>query len=85
MRGWEFISTASYNFHGAVTLTYYREGAMDEGDRDHEIAQDAESLIGHIESELQYDEEGRSYLTRSAVIALVFKITEFLRHLSRRI
>jgi hypothetical protein len=32
-----------------------------------------------------YDEEGRAYLEKSSVLALVFRITEFLRHLSRRI
>jgi hypothetical protein len=58
---------------------------MGEGERDHEIAQHAERLVGHIESALMYDEEGRAYLDRSAVLALVFKITEFLRHLSKRI
>ena len=58
---------------------------MGEGERDHEIAQHAERLVGHIEGVLMYDEEGRPYLEKSSILALVFRITEFLRHLSRRI
>jgi hypothetical protein len=58
---------------------------MSDEARDHEIGQHAERLVGHIESELRYDEEGKSYLAKSSILALVFKITEFLRHLSKRI
>jgi hypothetical protein len=58
---------------------------MGEAERDHEIGQHTERLVGYIEAELRYDEEGRAYLERSSVLALVFRITEFLRHLSRRI
>ncbi len=58
---------------------------MGEGERDHEIAQHAERLVGHIEGALMYDEVGKSYLVKSSILTLVFKITEFLRHLSKRI
>jgi len=58
---------------------------MEEGERDYEIAQRAESLVGYIEAALNYDEEGKSYLVKSSVLTLVFKITDFLRHLSKRI
>jgi len=58
---------------------------MEEGARDHEIGQKAEHLVGQIEAELKYDEEGRSYLEHSAVMRLVFRVTEFMQHLAKRI
>jgi hypothetical protein len=58
---------------------------MDGGERHYEIAQQAERLVGHIESELRYDEVGKSYIIKSSILALVFKVAEFMRHLSKLI
>ena len=54
-------------------------------DKDHELGEKAERLVGHIESELQYDEEGKSFFRRESILNLVFKVTEFMKHLAKRI
>ena len=54
-------------------------------DRDYSLGQDAERLIGQIEAELQYDERGRSYLRKEKILNLVFRVTDFMRQLSKRI
>lgn len=54
-------------------------------DRDYDLGQDAERLIGQIEVELQYDERGRSYLRKEKILNLVFRVTDFMRQLSKRI
>ena len=58
---------------------------MEDHDRDHELGQQAEKLVGHIESELQYDEEGKSFFRKSSIINLVFRVADFMRSLSKRI
>jgi len=54
-------------------------------DKDHELGEQAERLVGHIESELQYDEEGKSFFRKESILRLLFKVTEFMRHLAKRI
>ena len=56
-----------------------------EVDRDHELGQHAERLIGQIEADLKYDEEGRSFFHKSSVLNLVFRVADFMRQLSKRI
>jgi hypothetical protein len=58
---------------------------MDEQERDHELAEHAERLVGQIESELQYDEEGKSFFRKSSILNLVFRAADFMRQLSKRI
>ncbi len=58
---------------------------MDEQERDHELAEHAERLVGQIESELQYDEEGKSFFRKSSILNLVFRVADFMRQLSKRI
>jgi hypothetical protein len=58
---------------------------VEEQDKDHELAEHAERLLGQIESELQYDQEGKSFLKKSSILNLVFRVTEFMRQLSKRI
>jgi hypothetical protein len=58
---------------------------MDEQERDHELGAHAEKLVGQIESELQYDEEGKSFFRKSSILNLVFRAADFMRQLSKRI
>lgn len=60
--------------------------------RDHDLGSHAERLIGHaerliaqIEADLQYYETGKSYIKREAILNLVFRVTDFMRQLSKRI
>ena len=58
---------------------------MDDQEKDYEIAEHAERLVGQIESELQYDERGKSFLKKSSILNLVFRVADFMRQLSKRI
>ena len=58
---------------------------MEEQEKDHEIGQQAEKLVGQIESDLSYDEEGRPYIEKSSILNLVFRVADFMRQLSKRI
>ncbi len=58
---------------------------MEEGIKDHEIGQHAEKLVGQIESDLKYDEEGKSYIEKLSILNLVFRVADFMRQLSKRI
>lgn len=54
-------------------------------DQDHDLGRHAERLIAQIEADLQYDETGKSYLKRGVALNLVFRVTDFMRQLSKRI
>jgi len=54
-------------------------------DKDHELGEQAERLVGHIESQLQYDEEGKSFFRKESILNLVFRVAEFMRYLSKRL
>jgi hypothetical protein len=58
---------------------------MQESEKDHEIGQHAEKLVGQIESDLKYDEAGKSYIEKSSILNLVFRVADFMRQLSKRI
>ena len=58
---------------------------MEDGEKDHEIGQQAEKLVGQIESDLRHDEEGKSYIEKSSILNLVFRVADFMRQLSKRI
>lgn len=58
---------------------------MEGGERDHELGEQAERLVGIIESELQYDERGKSYFRKDQILNLVFRVADFMRQLSKRI
>ena len=58
---------------------------MEDKEKDHELGEHAERLVGHIESELQYDEEGKSFFKRESILNLVFRVADFMRQLSKRI
>lgn len=58
---------------------------MDDQEKDFELGQHAEHLVGQIESDLKYDEVGRSYFEKSKILNLVFRVADFMRQLSKRI
>ncbi len=58
---------------------------MEEQEKDYEIGQQAEKLVGQIESDLRYDEIGKSYIEKSSILNLVFRVADFMRQLSKRI
>ena len=58
---------------------------MDDQEKDHELGAQAERLVGQLEKDLQYDEEGKSYILKSAVLNLIFRVADFMRLLSKRI
>ena len=58
---------------------------MEEKEKDLELGHHAEKLISHIESELQYDEEGKSFFKKESILNLIFKVAEFMRQLSKRV
>jgi hypothetical protein len=58
---------------------------MEDREKDHEIGESAERLVGQIESDLKYDEEGKSYIEKSSILNLVFRVADFMRKLSKRI
>lgn len=58
---------------------------MEEKEKDHELGHHAEKLVGQIESELQYDEEGKSFFRKESVLRLVFRVADFMKLLSKRI
>ena len=55
---------------------------MEEQDKDYEIGEEAERLVGQIESDLRYDDEGKSYIEKSSVLNLVFRVADFMRKLT---
>jgi hypothetical protein len=58
---------------------------MEEQSKDYELGEEAERLVGQIESDLRYDETGKSYIEKSSVLNLVFRVADFMRKLSKRI
>ena len=58
---------------------------MEEPEKDHELGEHAERLVGVIESELQYDERGTTYFRKDQILNLVFRVADFMRQLSKRI
>jgi len=58
---------------------------MEEQEKDHELGEEAERLVGQLEANLKYDETGKSYIERSSVLNLVFRVADFMRKLSKRI
>ena len=58
---------------------------MEEQEKDYEIGQQAEKLVGQIESDLRYDEAGKFYIEKSSILNLVFRVADFMRQLSKRI
>ena len=58
---------------------------MEEQEKDYEIGQQAEKLVGQIESDLRYDEAGKSYIEKPSILNLVFWVADFMRQLSKRI
>ena len=58
---------------------------MDDQEKDRELGQHAERLVGQIEADLKYDEEGRSYFLKASILNLVFRVADFMRQLSKRI
>jgi hypothetical protein len=63
----------------------YMGAAMEQSEKDHELGEHAERLVGQIESDLKYDEEGKSYFEKSSILNLVFRVADFMRQLSKRI
>jgi hypothetical protein len=69
-----------------IPNTYKGSGeVMEEQDKDYEIGQSAEKLVGQLESDLRYDEAGKSYVEKSSILNLVFRVADFMRQLSKRI
>ena len=66
-------------------LAICMERNLEDQEKDHELGQQAEKLVGQIESELQYDYDGRSYFRKSSILNLVFRVADFMRALSKRI
>jgi len=58
---------------------------MEEQEKDYELGQHAEKLVGQIETDLKYDERGKSYFEKSTILNLVFRVADFMRQLSKRI
>ncbi len=54
-------------------------------EKDRELGEHAERLVGQLESDLKYDEEGKSYIEKSSILNLVFRVADFMRMLSKRI
>ena len=49
------------------------------------VGSHAEKLVGQIESDLEYDEEGKSFFKKEKILNLVFRVADFMRQLSKRI
>jgi len=58
---------------------------MEEQEKDHELGQHVEKLAGQLEADLKYDETGKSYIEKSSILNLTFRIADFMRALSKRI
>ena len=58
---------------------------MEDSEKDHELGQHAERLVGQLETDMKYDEEGKSYIEKSSILNLVFRVADFMRQLSKRI
>jgi hypothetical protein len=58
---------------------------MEDREKDHELGEHAERLVGQIETDLKYDEAGKSYIEKSSILNLVFRVADFMRQLSKRI
>jgi hypothetical protein len=49
-----------------------------EEDKNYKIAADAERLVAHIEENLEYDEEGRSFVRNSKMSEFLSKFKELI-------
>ena len=58
---------------------------MENQEKDYELGEHAERLVGQIETDLQYDERGKSYFKKESILNLVFRVADFMRQLSKRI
>jgi len=58
---------------------------MEDREKDHELAEHAEKLVSQIEKDIQYDENGRAFFPKEVILNLVFRVTDFMRFLSKRI
>ena len=58
---------------------------MENQEKDYELGEHAERLVGQIENDLQYDERGKSYFKKESILNLVFRVADFMRQLSKRI
>lgn len=58
---------------------------MEDQEKVYELGEHAERLVGQIESDLRYDERGKSYFNKSSILNLVFRVADFMRQLSKRI
>ena len=58
---------------------------MEDKEKDYEIGEEAERLVGQLETDLKYDEKGKSYIEKSSILNLVFRVADFMRQLSKRI
>jgi len=58
---------------------------VEDQEKDYELGEHAERLVGQIESDLRYDERGKSYFNKSSILNLVFRVADFMRQLSKRI
>lgn len=58
---------------------------MEDQEKDRELGQHAERLVGQIEADLKYDEEGKAYFLKTSILNLIFRVSDFMRQLSKRI
>jgi hypothetical protein len=58
---------------------------VEDKEKDYEIGEEAERLVGQLETDLKYDEKGKSYIEKSSILNLVFRVADFMRQLSKRI
>jgi len=58
---------------------------MEDREKDHELAEHDEKLVSQIEKDIQYDENGRAFFPKEVILNLVFRVTDFMRFLSKRI
>jgi len=61
------------------------EDVMEDQVKDYEIGHQAEILIQEINAHLKHDEREKSYIEKQDVLKLVFRVTDFMRQLSKRI
>ena len=50
----------------------------EEQDKNYKVATDAEKLVAHIEENLEYDEEGRSYIRKSKFTTFFLKFNSLV-------
>ncbi len=58
---------------------------MDDQEKDRELGQHAERLIGQIEADFKYDEEGKAYFLKTSILNLISRVSDFMSQLSKRI